>query len=430
MNFIHMFKHTSTQFKCYVCTVVFLCIFGCGLGDKTGFKCSKTELVKLTSQCEAVGGDLVEDWSQELSVCEEGFSDGGSCTLQANQCYATCTTPRLNMCGIDVGRTEISYLLHGSAFFASQQYEEGISVYDFLANTLITMLVRGITFTNLNEASFPFDRETGTYSMETGRSAINLKLSFAENWGDYNAGDPIPNNVFNPRSYIRNIDIDFGSFTNPRLNITYDEGPLFDLIDGEIEFDGNDISSLSAKVKVKANLIVFELESISRKNFVLLDLLLLPMFTTEYTWELFQRTPPTVVTSLDDAIKDGSFYIDWSDSQINQKFQFLGETYLESEDSFSEAVFTLAEDNIGGLVEGTYKSKHSAVFSALGLERNGELYTSGSISSRELNFTEFFCDENQETPWGKAEHNSELTGGILTMQDGAELIYGIDTIPK
>ena len=392
--------------------------------------CLEEELSSLKEECDSAGGELTEGADEGLSACEESAASDQSCMLQRDECYATCTTPKIAMCGVDVSDSEISYLLHGSAFFASQQAEEGTSIYRFLVNTLVNMLVRGISFSDLRSAKFPFDRETGTYSMDTGRSTIGVKLTFSEDWGDFSAGDPIPNNVFNPRSYVRNVDIDLGSLTNPRFEITYDRGPLFDLIDGEIEFDGRSLSSLSAKVKVKAHLISFELESISRKTFELPDSLWLPMFTTEYSWELFQRTSPIVVTEFTEALRDGRFKIDWSESHLNQKFQLFDKTYLESDDTFSEAVFTLSEDDEGGMISGDYRSHHKAKFNALGIKREGELYTDGFLSSREANYTEFFCDDDLSEPWGRAEHNLELTGGVLTMQDGAEVKYGVERVPR
>ena len=412
-----------------LCTFILLSSVSCKDKGKSSPKCNEEELSALQLQCDSIGGDLTEGADKELLVCEESAASDESCILQQDKCSATCTTPKVALCGIEVSRNEISYLLHGSAFFASQQAEEGTSVYAFLVNTLVNMLVQGITFSDLNQAKFPFDRETGTYSMETGRSSLSMKLTFAEDWKDFNAGDPIPNNVFNPRSYIRNVDIDLGSLRNPRFDVTYDPGPLFDLIEGDIDFDGRTPSSISAKLKVKAHLIRFELESISIKTFELPDSLLLPIFTTEYSWEFFQRTPPIVVTEFMEALRDGRFKVDSSGSHLNQKFQFFNKTFLESDDTFSEAIFTLYEDEEGGIIEGNYQSLHKAKFNALGIEREGELFTDGYLSSRAGNFTEFYCDEERSELWGRADHNLELTGGVLTMQDGDLVHYGVESLP-
>ena len=337
--------------------------------DESGraVSCAAADHQAVAQECESVGGRL-EAWDNPtLMACADTKLAAGPCRLQQNSCRRTCVMPEaIDVCGHDVSAFEVAYLMHGLTFFASQQAEEGTSVYTFLTDVIIGMLVYGIDFGDLTNARFPFDESTGEYRIETGRSSVILRLTFAQDWNGFKQGDAIPYNVFHPNSYVRNVSVDLGSWRRPKFNVSYDDGPLGALVSGGVKFDGKDLSRLSATVKVRSDLIRFEMESISKKAFEVSDFWLIPIFTTEYDWHIKQRSTPVVVSELPRSLRDGSFQVDWAGSRIHQKMQFMGYTYLETHDEFDNALFTIAEDEAGhGYFEGDYTSLHEAQFAHL-----------------------------------------------------------------
>ena len=404
----------------------------CG-GDSSAPLCSDAQLDALETDCEQGGGELYAQGGSSLPACmDDGQIASGQCAISSGSCVVTCGLPDKHLlCGQDVSDVELHLLIAGIVVFVSQQAQEGTSVYDFLTGVIILMLVYGISFDDILEPLVAFDADQGLYTYETGRSAIGFRLFYAKDHDGHAAGDPIPHNVFDPRSYIRSVSVSIGgTLTDPRVEVDYDEGPLFSLVDGRVDFDGDDLGSLRASFKVHADLITFQLDSLSRWHFELPHLSTNLITSTEYDWELHQVSSRVTVPDLNDALKTGGFSVTWDGSWIDQTYKFVGVPFFQTRDLFSAAEFTILEDAEGnGVFEGPYQSTHNARFFAFGVERSGELYSSGLASTREQNWTELYCDEGRSSLWGTARHDLDLDGGVLTFADGSTYEYDLDNLP-
>ncbi len=113
-----------------------------------------------------------------------------------------------------------------------------------------------IDLATLSSISFSF--HDGIYEMTDGQKSIRLVFRFADtysagSWGSFAAGDTNPFNVFSTDSYVRNVKISFGG-------VTYDEGPLYHLVDISVRLNG---LKLSVKVTPKKMTLSYECEGIA-----------------------------------------------------------------------------------------------------------------------------------------------------------------------
>lgn len=332
----------------------------------------------------------------------------------------------MEQCGADLGEDDANLALTGSVVFVVQQIEDGVSVYDLLVNQILGMIIDGITWSKLEDSEVDF--EQGHYVFKSGRSSLGFKIFFENDYEDFKAGDLNPYNLFDMSNYVTGVTVSIGGTPlNPKIEYKYDEGPLFNLIDGKIKFSGDSISNVKMSFKLNYSKLAIAIDSHGRKKFEynyiwFLDLLKIGI-------DMDQRIVSSQIplSSIQAQIEGEGLIFSYTGSKYIISYIFFDKKISESTTTFSMADFHLGSDDKGGYWEGSYESSQEVGF--FGFSKFEQtLYTQGYLSSRAQNYTEYYCDEARGQPWGVARHNLDLSGGLLTLENGRVFPYGLSPL--
>jgi hypothetical protein len=303
--------------------------------------------------------------------------------------------PRMvTVCGEEMEATEFAEFLDGNLVIVAALAKDGSSKSRAIADLALMLAINGIDFSNLDSAHADF--EDGRYSLNTGESKLGFELYFAGDFGAWSTGDIVPHNVFALASYARNIEARLDS---TGVVVTYDPGPLHDLVQGEIEFDGN---SLSARVRVRGDLLDIEIDSGSRYTGVWesSDDLWLQMTTTRIN-----------VAGLAGDLEDAGFGFSYDATHYRAPTSGLEQRFHDSE------FLTVRLDNGNYNWQGDYRAW---------IEKGGHrMHQSGWATNQGGNYTEYYCDDVLTHRVGTAEHDDSLGGGVFVFEDGTRFRYGL-----
>jgi len=341
-------------------------------------------------------------------------------------CQTACATqPLVQVCGQVSSELEASVLASGSVVLVSQQIEDGASTWELFFGKVLEMFLVGIPFYRLGELEIGF--EDGQYEITTSASRVGFTLVFAEDFGDFSAGEVIPYNVFDVESYARDIQVGVGgTVTNPRVTYDIEPGPLAGILDGSLSIQGDDPRTLRVEAQLDLTKVAIAFAGERSERFVFPVFALPPV---EVTYEFGVRLASNAIPLLEfvDAVEGEGVAFTYDDSWFNFSAAVPGYgPFVTIENTLYDSELRLLRDADGAYFEGTYGGTHgieATFFGAPGLST--ALTLSGVMSSREANTTEFYCDAGRTEHWGTATHREDLTGGVLRLEDGTVVEYGL-----
>jgi len=305
-----------------------------------------------------------------------------------------------NFGGEQMSHSELVHFLNGNMVIVGKYSEKGYSSADLITGLILSIVFNGLRFSNLDDYEVDFDKQTGFYSLGDGDTYIGFYLYFAEDFGEFVAGDLIPYNIFNYESFITDVRIDIDGWD---VSFNYDPGPLYDLVDGKVSIRGSSLSNLSVDVDIHTQAISFVIES--HKNYVgsfpwnWNDQLSLCMTTTKATFQ-----------DIADQIESGGFGISYAGTMYTSALYGI-------EQEFTEALFLMKHDGDAWYWEGSYRSD---------VNKSGrELYQKGFVSNVEQNTTEYYCDKGLTDYVGIMRHDLDLRGGVFEFADGTTVNFGL-----
>lgn len=399
---------------------------GCSSSQSGGPANDPAIQANLTAKCERAGGVSSHQRPYRvLEVCERGKQ--GECLMAEGITAIACDLPRSEgMCGDRVSAEELLLMLNGAVVAAGDQIEDGVSVYELLVGVVISMLYNGIDWNQLDDLSVDFDPSDGSYVLESGASRVGFRLSWARDFDTFTAGDPIDLNVFDLDSYVRGISVDVGgTVANPRVSYDFDEGPLFDLIEGSVDIEGRDPRSLKVKAKLHADALAIELFSVGRRRFDGDIPWTRGLVKTTFDYETHMASNPISIPDVVDQLEGGGFAIDLANTVFEREYWVFDEPIYRTRDVFETTDFAIKSDADGAFFEGTYQGAHEVEARVLDVVFTGALYHEGLLSNRQQNHTTFYCNAARDDLWGTALHDLDLKGGLFTFSSGLRARYGI-----
>jgi hypothetical protein len=329
--------------------------------------------------------------SVTLAAC---FAALAGCTVHEPLDEEPAEDRLVTICDKEMSEVAFAEFLHGNLVIVGALAEDGSSKSRAIADLVIMLALNGIDFSSLDAAHASFDG--GRYSLETGESVLAFELTFAGDFGAWAAGDVVPHNVFALSSYARNIEVHVGA---NGVTVTYDPGPLHDLVQGEIEIDG---ISLSARVRIRGDLLDIEVDSGSRYENV--------WSQRDDLWLQMKSTRVNVAALAGD-LEDAGFGFSYDDTHYRAPS-------LELEQRFHDSEFRTIR-----LANGKYDWQGS--YRAWVEKDDRRMHQSGWATNQGGNYTEYYCDEALTRRVGTAEHDDSLRGGVFVFESGTRLLYGL-----
>ncbi len=320
------------------------------------------------------------------------------CTVGLDEAPADEEQRTYTLCGDEMTQREMADFVNGNLVILARYSEDGQSKSDAITSLVVSMVLNGIDFSNLGSARPSF--EDGHYALQTGDSELGFELIAAGDFADVAAGEIIPHNVFAVDSYARNIhaNVDASTFP-PTVSVTYEPGPLAELVDGEIEVDAQ---SLDVSLRVRADLLDIQLDAstVYESVWVQEDALAIQMTTTQVN-----------LADLAGDLEDAGFGFSYDGTAYDSPREEMTQEFSDSE------FLTLRKDSGNYKWEGTYRS--TVTKAAL------QMHQSGFVSNDGGNFTEYYCDGELTQFAGVAEHHDSLRGGWFVFPNGERFAYGI-----
>ncbi len=323
-----------------------------------------------------------------------GDGSGGSVTVISP---STADEPSYALCSSSMTKTEFLKLMDGNLTFVEQADTKGQSAAQAVGQLVEMIVVNGLDFDKL--ASYSFQFSDGDYTFKSGDDGYTFSLFFASDWEGHKAGDKITDNVFDYTSYLSNPSVTL----IPSPKVTYDHGPLYDLIDGSVSADGESLSSLKVSFKIHAELVAFALSSANTYNGSPprdQDTLYLKMTTT-------QAALPTIASQF----AAGGYGLLLDGTTYDSVFYGIKQTYGSSP--------ALLENDAQGYY---WQLNTTATVVKSGIT----LYQTGVASQRTGNTTSYFCDANHKDAIGVATLASDLNSGSFKFADGTEVDFGLE----
>lgn len=326
----------------------------------------------------------------------DGQSEDPSTPTIASPGGRTASTT-YGLCNSVLTGAEFMQFFNGNLVFVAEHEKSGKAASEAIGDLVTNMVVNGLDFAKLADYGFSFS--DGDYTFGVDGYGYTFSLFFAEDFAEFHAGDKIPYNVFTTSSYVTNVHVTL----SPKPSYSYDEGPLFDLVDGSVKFSGATLSGLNAKLNLKADLIAFEMKSVSdvhgqvpREG----DVVHLNVTTTRAT-----------LSEVNEQFQAGGFGVSYDGTTYTSP-------YFGVDQAISANTFYMKKDDTGFYWEGEYVSsvaKNAVTY-----------YQKGFASSRDQNRTEYYCDAALAAHAGTALHDLDLKGGTFTFEDGATFAYRLE----
>jgi hypothetical protein len=295
--------------------------------------------------------------------------------------------------------------LQGNLVVVAAQHDNGVDGAAAAFGFARMLAVNGIDFGALGSGRPDYD--DGVYSFRNGDAVIGARFLFAEDVGDWQAGEPISHDLLSADSFIRNVSIDFEwSLDDLGPTIVFDEGPLFALIDAEIDFDGAAPTSFSISLDTSAIAVQIVTEQTYQLD--------APLDQDDLTIHL--DTTPVPLADLASVLQDDGIGLDYTDTSLDSR-------YFDLQQVFTDAVFMLRqlEDGGWGFV---------GPYDAVSTKGDVTLYHLGDVSTFDGSSVSFFCDAARTQYVGTAVHDQDLAGGTFTTSDGRRFDYSLDEIPN
>jgi hypothetical protein len=318
------------------------------------------------------------------------------------------------MCGASMKESDVARLLNGNLIIVAEYAKQGRSGGEMAVGLGLNMALNGIDFTDPSP-KYEFKASNGTYGYKNGEAGWAISVYWArdilEGAAQFKGGDKVGFNLLAVDSFVRNVRLR-ASITDPfSSKVVFDPGPLSFLIDGDVQFDTRNPLSIGVKLRLRADLLAFELSSVGKYSGSGVN------HADTFTWHI-----DTLRTPLPDIIKAAQSGVGYGLTFEDSKYR--SPTYGVDQDFGTSKIMVLADEQKRVHIEGNYDA-------SLRITRPGETipatwWQRGFVSSRTENKTEYFCDEAKTKRLGVATHAVTLKSGSFVVDaTGARVNYGI-----
>lgn len=311
----------------------------------------------------------------------------------------------LTVCGHPMTMGEWYGLIAGNLVIVAATNGAAANARDVVAGILAVMTLGSVDPQDLSGLQTGFSN--GVYRYGNHPDTVETSFAFvaAQAFGSYKAGDTIRENVSNVSSYVRNVSLSL------KNGLSWDRGPLFALIQGDVEFDGRtpsfsiDASRLSLTLATRAQInrrrAVYEIRG---DSLVVRD-------TTPDSLRFRISLPAMRIGAIQDALKDGTLSFSHDSTVYSSRVDGVSQF-------FHSSLVQLYDDSTG---KAQFRGGYEADARSGGLSYHHK----GLISSTSPQWTLFACDEALKDTLGVAHHATDLTSGRFVTARHDTIPYGL-----
>ena len=325
----------------------------------------------------------------------DGTSPTGGVTVLSGSGLGS-GSQQYSLCSTTLSKQDFLKGLDGNLVFTASAISHGRSSAQQIGGLIAMLVGNGIDPAKLKDYDLSF--ASGDYTYKAGDEGYTFSLYYAADLGSAKAGDKIPYNVFDYKSYLTGIS--FSILSTP--NFSYSHGPLYDLIDGSASVTGTSLAAIQAKFKLKTDLINFVLTS--QKAY----LGQAPRDHDTLLWKM--ATTAASLTTIQSQFAAGGFGLLFDGTTYTSLYYGIVQTYGSSP-------ALIKKDDTGYYWSLTYEA--SVVKGDL------TMYQSGVASERSSNYTKYYCDNARTNLIGTATHSTDLQSGVFAFADGSKVSYGL-----
>ncbi len=292
----------------------------------------------------------------------------------------------ITVCNGTISKNNLADVLNGDLVVVARYCQDGTNLSSLVCGLILSMAETGLDTSALSARNLSFSN--GVYSYAVPGHSIELVFYFAQDYGTFRAGDTIPYNLFSVDSYLKNISISLSG-------ITYEDGPLINLIQGGITFNGT-IPTLSIST-TKISFTVRSTGHFGSSIAGVTDSLIIRMTTT-----------PATIQSFEQQVYAGGYGFSYDSTVFNSRGYNIAETIYGS-------TFYMKRINSNWYWSGYYAGSVS--------KGNVHYYLHGLASNIQQNYTGYYCDPVFADSFGVAMHDTSLTFGHFYSVFGDTLFY-------
>jgi hypothetical protein len=304
----------------------------------------------------------------------------------------------ISLCEASMTRGQLIELLDGNLSIAASVSEQGYSAADMVGGLIVGFMLNTLDFQALDRWNTEFSG--GRYRVRNGVNTLDFHLVFHEAFGDYQPGDTLKQNIFAPSSYVRNVSADLSG-------VTYDKGPLFSLISGNISWSGT-------KPRFRLDVTRLTLGVVSDADWTL------RWSKTEVdTIRVRMASFPLDLNVLKSDFEHGQVGFSYDSTRFNSPSLKLDQEIYQS----GFFIKPIDAQGKGWSWEGEYRNRLDKVFSKTNAALR--LYIRGTASTVHGNRATYYCDENLTDSIGNSVHDNSLEWGYFKSVNGDSIPYGL-----
>ena len=279
-----------------------------------------------------------------------------------------------------------------------QTRSDGLEAVEFIEKLVLDIIGYPLITMANNDYSYSFNN--GVYRFTSGDFTIACSFHYGTASGLHEENDTVPADIFVLSSYISDLSV---SLTSPYY--TFTEGPLFDLINGDLSIDRSLNVSFSVDLtKLKISFVRSATHRFGTLPFYIVN----DSIRLETVHTSFARMAPVPLLEFDERYHNDSIIIDHSGSAMESEPAALEILYRE-DDTYHSAEYTFTirqhmkvQQSAYGKANDVLKLNGSySAEAALGF--NGftqRMWFTGTYSTAEHDTSRFFCDESKKLLFG------------------------------
>ena len=274
--------------------------------------------------------------------------------------------PTYPACGSEpLAESEMEDLVTSTAYVAGTYVEEGRSTNVALFSFFYTLAMNGIDFA---APGFELEPPTdGTFWLRNGDARIGLRLAWAEDGEGHAAGDPLLRDLMDQDSWVADVDVEL---EGGELVWSFEPGPLWELIDGEIEVVDDDPLHATVRFSVRADLITAAI--VTEQDY---SGFIAPWEEATFHYRL--ASVPERISDIAARYDEAGFGLEFDETRFVAP-------HVDLVQEFSESSFLATREGDKVHFGGSYTASV-----AIG---GRQLYHHGALSSRTNNRVDFACD--------------------------------------
>jgi hypothetical protein len=334
------------------------------------------------------------------ALCLSACGGGGSHDSDHGDPGDLSARAHIEACGDSLTMIEQMDILNGSLILASRHSRDADWNNAFLGRFLLGFILNGVDFDALDKFELTFS--DGVYRYGRGSHFATIAFVFTKDYQDFRAGDTIPYNLFELKSYVPEFDVSLSGVDIKK------RGPLYDLADVKWRMAG-----LTPKFTVRfpdLHTIGASVGTLGWYEHAYDDTTTeAPGDSLRDSLKLAMATPAENFFVMKQRFDAKTFELDYDATEYHSK-------YYDVDQVFGGSAIRIYED---AKSEWKFDGKYHAML------KSGEhvFYVEGYLSNHDDNYTKYYCDADHKDLMGTAKHDKTLLFGLYHPRTGGYLPY-------